>query len=571
VGADTILPTEELLAAIPLELDAPFGRADFFASADTIRARLLQQGHAYAEVLRNFALDTVADVAEAEFVTIPGPMVYIDTIVFEGNERLTEPTLRRHLTIQEGQVLRDVELARTQRNLYNLDMVNFAAVRLAPDTLQQEQELEQATVLVQMVEAAQYAVEASAGFGTVDCLRTSAQWINRNFLDGGRRLELAGSVSRIGVGSPVDLGLERSVCSALGEEAFLGLETLDVRDRIDYTVRANLQQPSIFGTENRLAVDLHADRISEPDAYIRESVGGSVSAVRQFELGQTVVTTAVEVNRGRTIASPAILCVGFDTCTQDDFDLLTQARWSNSLALGAVRDRTRSDGEGSRGYLARGSIDWASAAFGSDDNYLRLLLEGSTYRTLRPGWVLAGNLRGGRFIRGLLGPDVGYIPPEQRFYAGGPNSVRGFTRNALGPTSYVVPLVDGTFSEDTIRSATGGTQMLVSSIELRMPSPFMSELTRLAVFLDAGHVTAPGSGLRSPGGIRFTPGAGVRFLTPVGPFRLDLAYNPYPPEIGPLYLIDPAAGLILIDSAYRPEPGGFLSRLRVQFALGQAF
>ena len=32
-----------------------------------------------------------------------------------------------------------------------------------------------------------------------------------------------------------------------------------------------------------------------------------------------------------------------------------------------------------------------------------------------------------------------FIPPEQRFYAGGPNDVRGFDRNELGPVVYVVP------------------------------------------------------------------------------------------------------------------------------------
>lgn len=572
-GVDTIIPAEQLASAMPLREDEPFGRVAFLASADTIRLRLLQQGYAYAEVLRNYALDTIAGVAEVEFVAIPGPIVSVDTIIFEGNERLSERTLRRQVTFREGDVLRAVDLNRSQRGLYNLDMVNFASVRLAPDTLQLAAEREDATVLVQVVEAAQYAVEATAGFGTVDCFRTGGRWINRNFIGGGRRLEVLGSLSRIGVGDPTNIGLDPRVCAPLGHEGFLGLSGFDVRDRLDYQLSANLQQPSIFGTLNQLAVNLHADRLSESDAYIRESIGGRVSAVREVQGGSTLLTTTVEIQNGRTLASPALLCVGFDTCTQEDLELLRQRRWSNSVSLAAVRDATWTDQALTRGYVVRGAVDYASPILGSDDNYLRVLAEGSHYMPLfRPGWVLASNLRGGRFLRGILRRDSGYIPPERRFYAGGPNSVRGYSRNALGPTAYIVPEI-GVERSDTIGSATGGTQMAVGSVELRTPSPWLGDVMRLAFFVDAGHVSAPGAELVRSSGLRITPGAGVRFITPVGPFRLDVAYNlhPDPRETGPLYLVDPRVGLILQNPEYTPPRPGFLGRFRIQFALGQAF
>ena len=146
-----------------------------------------------------------------------------------------------------------------------------------------------------------------------------------------------------------------------------------------------------------------------------------------------------------------------------------------------------------------------------------------------------------------------------------------YARNALGPTAYVIRPQVGDVPEDTVVSATGGTQLMVASTELRMPSPWFSDLLRLAVFVDAGHVSAPGAELVGARGIRVTPGAGVRFLTPVGPFRFDVAYNPYPRETGPLYLLDPLIGLLLIDPSFRPPAPGFWGRLRLQFALGQAF
>ncbi len=568
VGADSLLPPEEIEASIPLNEGEPFGRYEFLASADTIRLRLLQAGYAYADVLRNYGLDTIAGVAEAEFVAIPGPLVFVDTVVISGNERLSERDLRRQLTFSEGGIVRAADLNASQRNLYNLDMVSFASVAIAPDTLQMDAEQQQATILLELVENAQFAVETTVGFGTIECVRTSGRWINRNFFGRGRRLEVSGSLSRIGVGAPLDFGLD-GVCTTLGDDnGFFGLGRLEDGDRVDYSLAADIQQPNIFGTANRLAVNVHTERISEINAYIRESIGGRVAAVRDIGEGSTTLTTTLVADRGRTLASAAFLCVGFDTCSEEDLDQLARFRWSNSLSLAAVHDESWTDGSTSRGYILRGGVDWASTLFLSDDSYLRVLTEGSYYHPLKPGWVLAFNARFGRFLSGVLGAEDGYIPPERRFYAGGPSSVRGYTRNALGPTSYI----QRGFGRDAdiVGSATGGTQMVTSSVELRMPAPVLRDIARTAVFVDAGQVSAPGSTLFDRQGLRFTPGVGLRFVTPVGPFRLDLAYNPYDRESGPRYiLVDDL--LILDDRNHTPPAPDFLGRFRIQFGLGQTF
>jgi outer membrane protein assembly factor BamA len=75
-------------------------------------------------------------------------------------------------------------------------------------------------------------------------------------------------------------------------------------------------------------------------------------------------------------------------------------------------------------------------------------------------------------------------------------------------------------------------------------------------------------------GIRVTPGLGLRFVTPLGPVRLDAAYNGYPAEPGPVYLENPAdKSLTQIPGAvFRPGlPRGLWRRLVIQFAVGQAF
>jgi outer membrane protein assembly factor BamA len=193
--------------------------------------------------------------------------------------------------------------------------------------------------------------------------------------------------------------------------------------------------------------------------------------------------------------------------------------------------------------------------------------------------VLSWHLRGGTIFSPTV--DVAtqrgsFIPPEHRFYAGGPNDVRGFERNELGPVVYVVSKgeVDNAAAEmreinpDSVQvSATGGNALAIGNIELRIPSPIFTSRLRLAAFVDAGGAWQRGD--RDPV-IRVTPGVGLRVNTPLGPARLDIAYNPYRLQAGPLFQFD-------TNGALEPVPGReqFVldrnGRSTYHFAVGQPF
>jgi outer membrane protein assembly factor BamA len=168
-----------------------------------------------------------------------------------------------------------------------------------------------------------------------------------------------------------------------------------------------------------------------------------------------------------------------------------------------------------------------------------------------------------------------FIPPDQRFYAGGPNDVRGFERNELGAVVYVVSQgeVDSAAAAgreiDPARvtvNATGGNTLVVGNMELRVPSPVFSSRLRLAAFVDAGGVWDRGSG--NAAAIRVTPGAGIRLSTPLGPARLDVAYNPYRLQSGPLFQVDTLGNLTPIQDSYVKDRS---SRFTLHFAVGQPF
>ncbi|HEV2131977.1 MAG TPA: BamA/TamA family outer membrane protein [Longimicrobiaceae bacterium] len=582
-GTEEIVPPEELLRTLPLREGEPFRRAAFLSSADTVRAALLQRGYAYAEVQRNYAIDTIADVAEVQFVAIPGPLVRVDSIDFVGTDRLSERTARRALTFREEDILRVAELNRSQRNLYALGLVNFASVEIGAGPVDLAADTARAGVLVRIVEAPQYLVDASAGYGTVDCFRTEARWTNRNFIGGARRLEVSGLLSKIGVGAPLDAGLENSLCPALENDRF--------SDEVNYRIAADLQQPQLFGTRSQLGANIRAERLSELNAFLRQAWGGQIALSRNLGWN-AFLTTTVDVEHGFTRADPAVFCIGFDVCTPEDWAPLEQSRWSNALSQAVVYDRTQTEGIVTRGYQLRGGAAWSSGWLGSDDRYLRLIGDAVGYHWLRPGWVLAARLQGGIIPERSLDPVTNFIPPERRFYAGGPNSVRGFARNALGSVVYVADLNgwdrdeqgNVVLLEAPRSSPTGGTQLAVGSLELRMPSPVLPQFTRIGAFVDAGQVWSPGTDLATAP-LRVTPGMGLRFITPVGPIRIDAAYNAYGRQLGPLFLPDftleerngqlvrvPTGQLIRAPGlgTYQP-PVTLRDRFQFHFAVGQAF
>jgi outer membrane protein assembly factor BamA len=584
MGAETVVDTAGLMRRLPLKVGEPFRRIDFLASVDTVRNTLLNEGHAYAQVLRNYEIDTIADVARVRLEAAPGPLVTVDSIIFSGNYRLDAETLRRQMGVKKGGRLRGTDLVRSQRNLFELELVRFAAVEVAPERLQvtpDSLELDQdsigSTILVRIVEAPRYAAEIAGGYGSRDCLRGEATHLDRNFLGGARRLEITGLVAKVGVGDPTS-GLEQSLCPAFDPETRFTPEDSLIADQLNWRLAANFLQPRLFGTQTSVVFGAFTERISELDLYVRDASGAEIGVVRQV-LPQTLASLSFEAQRGRTRASDYFFCIAFEVCTPDDIELLEESRWSNSATLGLTQSRVRLDPFPSGGHSFRAGVDYASALLGSDDEYLRISADGIVHRELRDDVVLSLRLAGGTFLTGLLTSDRGYIPPERRFYGGGPTGVRGFRFNELGPTVYIARTqrkTDGGFEVDTIRSSTGGTRAVLASAEVTFPlraGPQFLRNARYAAFLDAGQVWESRDSLALRAPLRFTPGVGMRFASPVGPFRLDLAYNPYGAVPGPLYGINDRGELVPLPvlPSYRPTEGrGFFRRLVVQVSLGNA-
>lgn len=563
-GTDTILPPDSALRLLPLRRGERFDLRRFQASADTLLRRLTQRGHANARVLRNYRV--TAGRAVVELVAVPGPQVRVDSIIVVGPEKLSRAAVLRQLEFRKGDLLLSSRLARSQRNLYGLDLVQVASVAPAPDSLQPAPaDSTRAAVLVQVVEAPEHQVEVAAGFGTVECFRGEGSWVDRSFLGrGGRRLELSASASKLGVGT----GLRDGVCQAYAGDPGEGA--------VDYRVGGVLTQPYFLGPRNTLSLGATAERQSEPNTYQRIGQEGQLAVARTLS-PREVLTAAVSVGRGLTRASPAFFCNFLLVCTPEDVEQLQRERWSNRLGVRYAVNRSNSAVDPSGGYRLGTGVDWSARWLGSTASFVRWTGDAERYYAVRPGWVLAASVRLGSTFR-VEGADPrrNFLAPEERFYAGGAYSVRGFGQNGLGPGVYVsdtVPERLRVLPADSIDATfvpLGGTAFGIANLELRLPSPLVPNRMRLAAFVDAGAVGL-GTVFDLPREVvRVTPGVGLRVGTPVGPLRLDVAYNPYGPTRGALYGTEDG-DLVRVADGFEPPAGGFLSHFRLHLAVGQAF
>jgi len=174
--------------------------------------------------------------------------------------------------------------------------------------------------------------------------------------------------------------------------------------------------------------------------------------------------------------------------------------------VGFSRTRARGGVNPDRGDHLFASVEGAHPAVVSDIYLARLRLQGKILRS-------AGRHRGLARVEygALTTEDFQRTPPSLRFFAGGDQSVRGYGYQSLSP-------------RDDEGRLTGGRYLLVGSLEY---SYAFAEKWRAAVFVDSGNASMDSTFSE---GLEQGVGTGIRWLTPVGPLRVDLAWGVSDPD-----------------------------------------
>jgi outer membrane protein insertion porin family len=610
---------------LPSRAGGPFDQVALDATRDTIVRRLQDNGYPRAQVLRSFEADTIAKTAAATLEVGPGPRAHIGKVNIEVTPRgvsqvagrstpsaerpqIAHSDVQRVIRVHEGDLYRARDLEDSKRSLFLTDA--FRHVEVQPDSTSIGQRGD--TLIDVNVVAAEndlHSARGLVGWATLDCFRAQGDYVDYNFLGGMRRLDLNVRLSKIGVGRPTDFGGD--LCSEAQKDQF--------SETLNYYGGATFRSPLLLRYPFIPTVTLYSERRSEFQAYLRTTpIGGAASFARQTR--PTIpMTLGYQLEYGRTEAEDALFCAVFNVCTAADRDRLKRFK-RLAVASSSIRwNRSGSLFDPDSGSVLGLDVRHASTLIGSqrDLQFNKVVGEGAWYHSLPGGNRFVARVRlGAVFGAGHAAGIDQFVPPQERLYAGGATTVRGFAQNELGPAVYLTQAQERNNAYDTVRVGkdvyyranpgttknrlvpTGGNRVVVGNIEVRLRSPILPQYAQWAVFADIGEVwnTTSDTTQLNFDELKLTPGVGLRAFTPVGPFRVDIGYNRYKRANGPaffsllvpeprLYCVTPG-NTFRVDitkvpavqeagtcpAGYQPSVGrGFFQRLQFHLSIGQPF
>ncbi|MEJ2461111.1 MAG: autotransporter assembly complex protein TamA [Candidatus Thiodiazotropha sp.] len=257
-------------------------------------------------------------------------------------------------------------------------------------------------------------------------------------------------------------------------------------------------------------------RLSNPESKLTSEyiIPLERPTVDYLSFGATIDYYDMETNEGNRALLNASHSIGLErgwrrTLSLDylyeDFIVGAQDDNARLLVPGITWARIKGD---SRQYLQKGKklefhLEGASDAVLSTTTYLQLYTTNKFIHGLNEDWRVLARLELGT----TLADNVQDLPPSKRFYTGGDNTIRGFNFEELGPT-------------DENGTVIGGRYLAVGSLELERR---LSGRWSAALFADGGNAYDP----EYPAEAAYGAGLGLRWRSPVGPIRVDLAQGHY--------------------------------------------
>ncbi|MDQ2765726.1 MAG: BamA/TamA family outer membrane protein [Gemmatimonadota bacterium] len=602
--AESVLSRRALQHTVLLHPGDPLNLIDLDSTHVRLRDALWDKGHADAIIADTISVQDNARTASVTIRVNPRWVATVESVTVHGDSILSPDIAKKMITLRPGNVYKRENVIESQQALYNSNLYRRATIVLPPrgDSAK--------LVDINVNESRMRAVKLSAGFSTIDFIQTEGKFTNYNFLGNARRLDLHLVVSNLLAPALNGTGIFRDVLADNG----LPGDSSRVYLKPTYQASIDVTQRWFGDPRNTVGLGLFSHRSSAPGIYVDKGYGTSISFTRNVA-PRTPLSLVYRYELTQVEAGDVYFCVNYGVCEQATIGLLRNRNALSPVSVDFFVDRTNDQFNPSDGYSGRADFEHASKYTLSDFRYNRASGEATMFHSFGKA-VLAGHLRGG-WVRALSSKNTtdvngldDVLHPRKRFYAGGANSVRGYGENQLGPRILTIdpkkltdlagcttasiasgicdPGGTGTdssghatriTSSDFNALPTGGTSLLEGSIEYRFP--FAMKNLQAAVFIDAGYVGA-GSSSVTTGKAAVTPGFGVRYLSPVGPIRVDLGFRPSVTDHLTVIteVVDPDGThrLVTLDKQreYNPvEDGSGISKVLNHFALhlsiGQAF
>ena len=552
---------------------------------DEILTWLQNRGYAFAIVNYDAEIDSTMNTVDLEFRIDAGPLAHVSEVLVQGNESVSRDVVMRHIPLKEGGRFSQTRLIQGQRNLFGINLFRVAVA----DVPEQPRD-SSVVVRYRMSEARHRHISAQTGYGRNGGVQFQSEWTHRNFLGGGRSLNIALGARTGFLSRPVDV---------LGETR-------------SFTASASLWQPYLFVSDLSASVTPYYtwQRLLSQEVEFQE-IGLSASLIyqllpfRTIRLEQTISRAFPLGNTQLTVVDP--------TDVDDEEEIARLEIYDRSiLTLAGTFGRADNYVQPSIGYLIRPSLESAGVIF-SGVEYVKASVEGTTYIPLKPRYSIAGRLMAGRIwpyggSRDQADPQVEYRFDRVRFPAGGANDVRGWAPGRLGPETPRANLMrdaDGNLILEEPREGESGRRIALSrpgfepegglikiagNVELRSRFPGLGPAWQLAAFVDAARIYPSMRQRPSPdlpgevigieeARLRVGTGAGIRYQTPVGYIRLDVGMkvNPSfsdlrdPEDVFRWRYREALRELNPLEPEYGPPEERFWRRFQLHISIGQAF
>ena len=508
-------PTDaDLHAAIQSRPDDAYYEAQITADRDAISLLYLNNGYEAVSVDVGRTPSADGRTMDVLFTIREGPQIIVDHVLIVGNRQIAASTIRREITLVEGEPLGLAEVFESRRRLNALGLFRGIDIREFSHGGGNRRD-----VVIVVDEAPATSVAYGAGLEVSQRLRresgTAGQAVERlefaprGFFEIGRR-NLWGRNRSIDLFTRVSL--RPSDSQDPGEGSNLGLN--------EYRVLGTYQEPRAFGLTGNVLVN----------AFIEKSIRSSFNLFRRgvhAELRRSIQPT-VSISAGYTFGQNRLSEERFDPADKLLIDRLFPSVVLSTVSTALVRDMRDDLFEPTGGSLIVLDVEVAGRRIGSEVGFTKTVMQGFVYRRW-PGSrrviIAAGaqlGLARGFPLEGVVTDNGPTLPASERFFAGGDTTVRGFALDQLGVHGGQLP--PDRQSETTIDPKgfpKGGNAMLVLNSEIRFP--LWGNMGAVA-FLDAGNVFDRVASI-DLGRIRGGAGFGIRYRSPIGPIRVDLGFK----------------------------------------------
>ena len=546
IGAVEILGLEGLppadrddaLKRLPLEVGKPFEESDWTAAKAGIVARLRGRGYFKAATDGQARVDVGTRQAAVTIIVRPGLKYWFGDIQITEAPGSVIPAAyiwdQVRLAIPNGSVFSDDALEEAQRRVFGMGI--FALARVTTGT--PDDATARIPVAVTTREAPFRTLRLGGGV-TIDQIHNEArligEWTHRNFHGGMRKLT---------VHAEAGWAFIPSLYAVATNDVAQAPRNGPVAD-----LSVSFEQPRLFGApslRSQSAIDLSR---TIQESYDNLSGRFSTGVVWQPRARLSIFPSynlEGDFLNGAPVNSAATAPLTLGCHTTSGQCLV----WLSYLEEVITWDRRKHPLEPRNGTYASLSIQEGGGPLGGDFNFVRVLpdLRGYVSFLEEDALTFAARLRVGELWPFSNNPEDSAV--TTRFYAGGANSMRGFSERRLSPLLGTV--VPNTTIPETV--PIGGNGMIDGSVEARYS---LTESIRLAGFVDFGQVTTGLVGFGDVPGLQWAVGVGFRYLTSIGPIRIDIARRLPFGTLPPLYTVDPNTGNITPPQPYAVDESCF--------------